>query len=1085
MPIILHHKDPSNITKPDIFTVDTGTNLKEWMLSKWNDDTEMSDGLSVTILLNGKSIFESDAENADESALEIVLGDKDCVSIVNRPAGIEVLIYAVIILVAVAISIALMPALPGNAGEKSDSPNNRMQAAQNAFRPGEAWPEIFGSVVSYPDFIQPSYFEYVNNLKIINEFGCIGEGFYEIGESRNGETEFSSIPGSSFEIFEPGDVIPQELLVIHRSASPVDGQELLAPDDSVFRQSDQIDSMSGGGGSDGVVTLVSNSTAITDMSLEIGGYITLNADDFKVETYQIIDIQLVVDKYVITINDLDPYFLIAGVWPQTDIISTDADGQVNNYVGWFDIPGDNAEEIWFNWQMPQGIRSEDGKQISIDIEFEIETLDSADLPTGLKFFKPVTISGNTLNPQFRTTKFTPDEFPSMQRTKYRGRVQRTSNKITGAASQQIKMEQFVSVTPYTNLDNSSRTMIAWKRRATTFAIASSGNKNNLDVTRKLPTYNRVTDFYDVNDLQPTRSFADAAAYTLIVASGRSADTVDLAELYGIFDGLPYPELGYFDFTFDNKDVGLGERIQSICNVARVSPFRDGAIWRFVRDEIKPIRTAMFNRRVTIGNSSSQAWLLQRPDDKDSVALTYVDPDKNVEKVLYRRIDSLGNILEDGAGRQPLEIKLAGCRGFFQAWDRANLEIRRIAYQRRTVKDKVMRDGLMVGLMERVGWIDPNDVSMFSGEVLGFSGDVYDTSERFTPDDGESYLVYITDDEGNVSNTVTATARLDTEFGFIATGLSGAYLASSSGDQLGSKYFIGTADNLIATDFMVTSRKPNEDGSVNIELVEYVEDMYELDSANPPQQPVTLPINFNAIAATSIPDDAVATITVGADGAVTASGGFVWDYVGTPSAGIGVNFEARLTQESGDAIAGDLVGEWIQVSSDLEWTLTKDGAANGVVAATATLEIRDRTFKENIGTSSATISAIVGGVVSLPASMTISTTQVGTSARAELQVLSNGTYKEIDNITVTGNYVSPAVGIGANYEARATLVSGLTPDGNPLDVWINLGGSAVRWYVTAPAGFNVRESVIDVEIRSVVDPLNTDTSQVLLRATTEL
>ncbi|MDB4306300.1 host specificity factor TipJ family phage tail protein, partial [bacterium] len=765
MPTIYHHKDPSNITKPDIYEVPNGTNVIKWMARKWADSAEMSDGLSISILLNCKEIYNSDDENADPSILDLCINGTDSISIINRPAA-SVIIVAVAVVAAAALMIALMPSLPGDAGGGSESPNNKLQAARNEFRPGEARPEIFGANVSYPDFLQPIYFEYVNNLKILSELCYVGEGSYALkkpdgstGEVRFGETPFNSIPGSSYAIYEPGDVLPAELLTIHRTSEAVDGQEPVAPDDESIQQSDQVDSVVSGGPGNNTLTLVSDSTLAFDMALVIGEYITLYDDllDATIGTFEITNLTTVVDQTVIEIDS------IAGiaVLPANIVISkTDSSGVLQNYVGWFTIPGDNADEVWFNWQMPSGIRSEKGKKITIDLEFEIESLASDGVtPTGLNFVKQESITGNTADGQFRTTKFTKTEFPSLPAAQYRARARRLTDQFSGSAAQQVKMEQFVSVTPYTELDNSTGTVIAFERRATTFAVSASGNKNNLDVIRKLPTYNRLTDFYDVNTLTETRSFADAVAYTLIVGSGRDSSTIDLAGLYEIYDGLLHEELGYFDFTFDNENVGLGERIESICNVARVTPFRDGGLYNFTRDEEKLIRSAMFNRRVTVGNSSTQNIQLQRPDDKDSVALTYVDPTLNVEKTLYRRVDSGGNIVDDGQGRQALKIKLAGCRGFFQAWNRVNLEMRRIIYQRWTVNDTVLRDGMSVGLMERVGWVDPNDVNLFSGEIIGFSGNDYDTTERFIPETGIDYLVYITDDKGNVSNTVAATARL--------------------------------------------------------------------------------------------------------------------------------------------------------------------------------------------------------------------------------------------------------------------------------------------------------------------------------------
>lgn len=1094
MSIILHHKDPSNITKPDRYYVDKDTNLLDWMCDKWLDSEEMSGGLSATILLNGKEIFTTDAEVIDESLLNFTVGKNDIVSIISRP-GYEGLIYAiVIIIVAVAISLALAPSLPGDAGESSESPNNSLQAASNSFRPGEATPEIFGSVVSYPDFLQPSYFEYVGNLKIVYELGYIGEGIYDYSEIRNGETPFSSIPGSSFEVFQPGEIIPQELLTIHRTANPVDGQVLLAPDDESLQQLGEVETITGGDTSNIVLTMIEGSTIVSDLNLAVGNYISLSDSLIvlgfsfggapTIGTFEILSISIASQRTVI---EIDSTTAISELPEDVYIASTDENGVLNNYVGFFDIPGAEATEVWTNFQMPQGIRKENGKQLTIRIEFQIESLNNDGTPSGLVFTKEESITGKTLDPQFRTIKFTQEEFPSMPVSQYRMRARRLTIQQEGAASQQIKIETFESVTPYESLDNSTGTTISWQRRATTFAISSSGNRNNLDVVRKLPAYNRATGVYDVNDLQATRSFADAAAYTLIVASGRSESTVDLAGLYEIADNLPHAELGYFDFTFDNKNVGLGERIESICNAARVSPFKSGGVWGFTRDEEKPIRTAMFNRRVTVGNSSKQAYLLQRPDDKDSVELTYVDPVLNVEKILYRRVNENGEIVSNGAGNQALEIKLAGCRNFFQAWNRINLEMRRIIYQRRTVTDTVLRDGMLVGLLERVGWVDPNDVDSFSGELMSFSGDTYETSERFEPIDGENYVVYITDDQGNTSNTVTATARTDTEFGFIASGLSGAFLAESSGNQLGSRYFIVLESDIAASDFLLTTRKPQSDGSTNIELVEYVPEMYELDDANPPQQSVILPTDIMSTSATVVLDDSTSTITVSKDGVVSASGGFSSDFVTIPSSDIGAFFEVRLTYESGEEISGSVLNEWIPLSEDRAWSITKDGTTEGGLFSTATLEIRDSSFTENIGISTVSLSASVIGPVSLPPTINVFSFGLNVPATAKIRFISNGTYTTLGDSFGGGNYVDTSSGVGSQYEIMASINSGDSSDlaGNPLDVWIDLGGSPIEWSVSAPGGFSSANANLTVQIRNISNIADISSSNVILTAESEL
>ena len=76
----------------------------------------------------------------------------------------------------------------------------------------------------------------------------------------------------------------------------------------------------------------------------------------------------------------------------------------------------------------------------------------------------------------------------------------------------------------------------------------------------------------------------------------------------------------------------------------------------------------------------------------------------------------------------------GCTTLAQAWNRAQLEARRLLYQRTSVSDKALSDANGLGLGSLVRWIDPND---------------------FYGDDGLQ--------AGEVMNTGTATARMPSSF----------------------------------------------------------------------------------------------------------------------------------------------------------------------------------------------------------------------------------------------------------------------------------------------------------------------------------
>lgn len=117
------------------------------------------------------------------------------------------------------------------------------------------------------------------------------------------------------------------------------------------------------------------------------------------------------------------------------------------------------------------------------------------------------------------------------------------------------------------------------------------------------------------------------------------------------------------------DISLGQRLQTICNAARVTVFRDGLKWRFVREEKKPIVSAQFDAR-NLANDDTGGTLQYRghlPTSYDGVELEWVDAsdtnnDGTDKKAYIRlRVDAASKqILEEGAVR-PYKLQLAGCR----------------------------------------------------------------------------------------------------------------------------------------------------------------------------------------------------------------------------------------------------------------------------------------------------------------------------------------------------------------------------------------------------------------------------------------
>jgi hypothetical protein len=213
---------------------------------------------------------------------------------------------------------------------------------------------------------------------------------------------------------------------------------------------------------------------------------------------------------------------------------------------------------------------------------------------------------------------------------------------------------------------------------------------------------------------------------------------------------------------------------------------------------------------------------------------------NKELHINRKINLTSGTFEEGLGQRPLEIDLAGCRNTTQAINRAELEVRRLVYQRRTVTERVLDDGLLVDIGDRVRWACIYDGDIVDAEVveLGDPELVINGNQatlvakqlklseklRLTG----SLVGHITDINGDVHGPYPITAGANGDFWVDGFDTSKAFIANNMPTQLGSRVIIGTTENLDYYDFTVTSKTPNSDGTVQLEMIEYNELMFSED-----------------------------------------------------------------------------------------------------------------------------------------------------------------------------------------------------------------------------------------------------------------
>ncbi len=293
-------------------------------------------------------------------------------------------------------------------------------------------------------------------------------------------------------------------------------------------------------------------------------------------------------------------------------------------------------------------------------------------------------------------------------------------------------------------------------------------------------------------------------------------------LYSIAESLPDERLGYFDYTFDDENDSLGDRVQAICNAASVVAYWDDGVLTFTRDQKVDYPAAVFNRANMKTDEYKMTYEATLPGGYDGVQVSYVHPTTNNKTYINYRVLN-GAIVEQEA-ENPNKLEIVGFRNEYQARERALRETKRLIYSRVKMNAKVFEDGIIqVGSVIQMP--DIYDSNQQQGYITGRSGNNFDTSEPITFT-GSMYVL-VTDSLGNPTLRYPATARSDTKYGFTAA-IPNIQLNIWNGDtvQLPSRYLIATVEELDSQLWTVNSIKPNTDNTVSLTVAEYSDAIYE-------------------------------------------------------------------------------------------------------------------------------------------------------------------------------------------------------------------------------------------------------------------
>lgn len=801
-------------------------------LVKWLDAQNLHN--NVVVKLNGRELD-------DEFDIGYPLRSGDKVAVFDQPEGgigqlITTILQPVTKVLSGAMKLLGLGAQTSStiASATGESSNNDLTQQTNTARLYKGRPNIYGQVRAFPDLIQEALYEYVDDQKYITEWFDVGYGKYTISSVRYSESNLGSLSGASYSIYQPGATIGT--LETGYQFDDIDGEEVPGlnesddyPAQTATTSSPTPVSLSNNELVAKVLSTEDNFAYFADLSLphpvsfvlnvtynksgsvvteNVTGYGNINSaneaiesDQLSYTTFIIGDItggevttlpaDAVINQTLFTLNDQAA--LVIG--PATSPLS--------------------SEQVWVHVQVQLGATAGTTRyRIKFwMVDDDNNKVSGTDEQYDYFFDNDYQVTTKT----YRTThKYTPNAGAG----KYAITIERLdnsndSNVVTLMAIHAVNVRQDV-VYPDDTI-----------ARVTIKGYNTSNNnreqKYNMLAQRNVISYNTETGEVDYT-LRASRSFADAVLHEWVMVGKQEPGRLDLAALFAISSSLSDAELGYFDYTFSDADQPLGERIQTICDVARVDMNWIGDTLTFWRDEKAEYPDAVFARSNMFWDEYKMSYSMTLPGGYDGITLDYTDPTTNDKAYIYLSIDDSGITEVGDETVNAKQISLLGCRNKNQALDRAWLEARKILYSRITMSVKVLETTQVVrGSV--VQCPDMYDNEQQTGYLKGRAGNAFLTSERIDFSSGELWAI-VTDSEGNYRGRYRAyavdgnTKAFQADFpAFDINIYDGKYC------QHPSRYFVATDSELNSALWRVDTAKPNGDETQTLSLTEYSDAIY--------------------------------------------------------------------------------------------------------------------------------------------------------------------------------------------------------------------------------------------------------------------
>lgn len=836
------YDQPFAVVAPKEFEANS---VAEWLLTYYGEVPK------VTLqIYKGEPNQESEV-TFDTS--ELLSSNSEFYTVLESP-GVEGAVAAFLTQVAIALAVSVVmsvlfppPDMPGNVNRTQQSPNNSLTSRENQVRLNQRVEDIYGTVKAIPSLMMPTYNKYINHKQMEYGYYCVGRGYYEILDLKEGDTLLSNISKSGATVYAPftspnsgssqisiGEPITEGILTVSRPEQ-VNGITLKAhnqvqlPDTATY-------TFTNSGGKDRIFQAL-NSTPNFISVCSIGDTVTVLMSSYSGTNYS--------GTYVVTNVYSSEIELDTNTWP-TELTGVSATVKIvksiedttpiDEWTDWIVLDDKNRTQVWCNVVAPNGMYTDlgDGKAKVIDnFVVQIEQLNTSTLlPTGLVENTNFELFGATSDERAITAEVTTSWVGPA-----RVRMRRTSEYaywFEGTIVDEIKWRDLYSVTPVNTLHFGNKTTVQTVSQATPRATNVKQRQLNCIASRKLPIYNGSTfsGTFDATGALASGTIHTTSKLVDILAAvctdpviGNDISQLDVNQVYSVQQELDAwsEEAGQFNYTFDSDTTSFEETISIIANAGFCIAYRQNGKIRLTFDSLQEHSTSLFTHRNKKPDSESITRKFATDAEYDGVEFVYSDPDSEQSETIKLPVGDLAIKYK--------KFEIPGIRSFTQAWYRANREYQKLKGQRLSIETTCTTDARLLLPNSRIDIVDNTRFKAYDGEVVRQSGLVL-TLSRDVEFTAGSHSILLMKRNGSL-DSITCTAGMNANQVVLSRAPVEALVTTPGIDGIRTIFSFASDSARLAQAWLVQEVGVSDNQYVSIKAINYSDDYYFYDTQSVP------------------------------------------------------------------------------------------------------------------------------------------------------------------------------------------------------------------------------------------------------------